>query len=100
MAEEFKLMNTKCSRCGKRMESMGAGKGFRCPRCGLRDRSISKIKVSIPRTLKPNLYFAVPRAYRHLTKPPQRYGLEKPPTPGVYLKLRPENFWGLGWPNP
>jgi tRNA(Ile2)-agmatinylcytidine synthase len=98
VAETFRLMNPMCPSCGKRMKSMGSGKGFKCPRCGFKDRRPMKVKVNMPRSLKPNLYFAAPRAYRHLTKPPERYGLEKPLTLGIHLKLEPKNFWGLGRP--
>ncbi len=59
------------------MESMGWEKGFRCRRCGLRDRRSRKLTVEAERLLKPGLYMPPPRAHRHLTKPLERYGREK-----------------------
>lgn len=73
----YRSMNPICPSCGRRMKSMGSSKGFRCDRCGFKDRDASKIEVDIDRGLKPGLYMPPPRAYRHLTKPPERYGREK-----------------------
>ncbi|MCS7112997.1 MAG: tRNA(Ile)(2)-agmatinylcytidine synthase [Nitrososphaerota archaeon] len=73
----YRAMNPVCPSCGRRMKSMGSGKGFRCDRCGFRDSDNSKIEINIDRGLKPGLYMPPPRAYRHLTKPPERYGREK-----------------------
>lgn len=73
----YRSMNPLCPSCGRRMKSMGFGKGFRCGRCGFRDIDSSKVDVNVDRGLKPGLYMPPPRAYRHLTKPPERYGREK-----------------------
>ncbi|MHC1590408.1 MAG: TiaS agmantine-binding domain-containing protein [Candidatus Hecatellaceae archaeon] len=96
----FRKVNPLCPKCGRRMKSMGAGKGFRCPKCRHRSVKAEKASVETERKLKPDLYLAAPRAHRHLTKPEERYGLEKTVMPGVYLKLRPKVFWGYGWPPP
>ncbi len=67
----------KCPRCGKRMKSMGRGKGYRCPRCGFRDPKAKKIAREIPRDLRPGFYQPPPRAFKHLMKPIERFGREK-----------------------
>ncbi len=69
--------NPKCPVCGKSMESMGRGKGYRCKRCGFRDSSLRKVPYEVERAIKPGLYISPPRSQRHLTKPISRYGLEK-----------------------
>ncbi|RLI21413.1 DNA-binding protein [Candidatus Bathyarchaeota archaeon] len=70
-------VNPLCPKCGKRMKSMGAGKGFRCEKCGFRSREVKKIAFEEERDLKEGIYVSDPRSERHLTKPLQRYGLEK-----------------------
>jgi len=69
--------NPLCPRCGKRMESMGTGKGFRCKRCGFRSSALDRVAVEEKRTLKTGIYVTSPRSQRHLTKPLSRYGMEK-----------------------
>jgi tRNA(Ile2)-agmatinylcytidine synthase len=98
-AKVFRETNPTCPNCGKRMKSMGAGKGFRCPKCRYRSQA-RKILVEVERRLKPGLYLAASRAHRHLTKPRERYGLEKATMPGIHLRLRPKTFWGYSWPPP
>ncbi len=68
--------NPLCPRCGRRMESMGRGQGYRCRRCGLRRRDAGKRAVVLKREVREGLYLPPPRAQRHLTKPLQRYGRE------------------------
>jgi len=85
-----RIMNPLCPYCGRRMKSAGLGKGFRCGRCGFRDRGSAKIEIYMDRDLKPGLYLPPPRAFRHLTKPIERYGREK--TGGV--------VWFYPWHEP
>ncbi len=93
------LQNPACPNCGKKMSSMGTGKGFRCKKCGYKNPKAEKVLVEIPRNnLKPGLYLPPPRAHRHLTKPIQRYGMEKPERKNFYKQIHPKNFWGLGNP--
>jgi len=66
-----------CSRCGRRMKSEGRGKGYGCPRCGLRDRAARKVFSASLRTIRLGLHLPPPRTHRHLTKPLSRYGREK-----------------------
>lgn len=77
LAPKILLQNPVCTDCGKRLESMGKGKGFRCKKCGSRFEETEKIKVVAERSLKPGLYVTSAGSQRHLTKPLSRYGLEK-----------------------
>jgi tRNA(Ile2)-agmatinylcytidine synthase len=61
-----------CPRCGRRMKSMGAGKGYRCPRCGYTDRRASKLRVPLARSVAPGTYTPREGRLRHLTAPPGR----------------------------
>ena len=77
VADTYETQNPLCKICGKRMKSEGKGKGYQCDRCKFRDASATKILIPKRRDLKPGLYIPTPKAHRHLTKPLQRYGLEK-----------------------
>jgi len=85
LAPKTTLQNPTCSQCGKRMESMGAGQGFRCPKCGFRSSAFKKIVVEEKRGLRKKLYVTSPRSQRHLTKPLSRYGLEKSSKPKAMI---------------
>ena len=69
--------NPVCNKCGKRLESMGRGQGFRCKKCNSKYPSLGKTEVVLKRNLRSGLYIASPRSQRHLTKPFVRYGQEK-----------------------
>ena len=60
-----------CPKCGKRMKSLGAGKGYRCKKCGIRVGEEAAEVIEIPREIKPGFYEVPPSARRHLTKPLQ-----------------------------
>lgn len=77
LAHKFSYSNPLCKKCGKRLKSDGRDKGYKCERCGIKERTAQKISIEIPREIKEGLYIPVPKAHRHLTKPPQRYGREK-----------------------
>jgi tRNA(Ile2)-agmatinylcytidine synthase len=77
LAPKTVLQNPVCPNCGKRLESMGRGKGFRCKKCGARFGEAGKVRVAVERDLKVGLYVTSTRSQRHLTKPLRRYGLEK-----------------------
>ncbi|MCX8207006.1 MAG: tRNA(Ile)(2)-agmatinylcytidine synthase [Methanothrix sp.] len=53
--------------CGRRMESAGAGQGYRCRRC--RTRSIEAEVLELSRDIEEGLYEVPPSARRHLAKP-------------------------------
>ncbi len=77
LAPKTTLQNPMCPDCGKRLESMGKAKGFRCKKCGARFVDAEKVLVAEERALKAGLYVTSARSQRHLTKPLRRYGLEK-----------------------
>jgi len=77
LAPKIVYQNPACPKCGKRLKSMGKGKGFRCEKCGTRYASLEKIAVKIKREVRKGLYITSPRSQRHLTKPFIRYGMEK-----------------------
>lgn len=85
--DKFVFKNPLCPKCGKRMESAGRNKGFRCDRCGLRSRTIEKIVMREDGGIRPGLYVTPPRARRHLSKPISRYGLEREGAPTTLFKL-------------
>ncbi len=62
-----RLANPRCTRCGRRMESAGKGRGYRCKRC----RTVAKEKVveELERNIQEKLYSVPPIAMRHLAKP-------------------------------
>ncbi len=73
----FDVANPLCKNCGRRMKSEGKGKGYQCERCKFKDAGAQKLLVPRERLLKTGLYVPTPKAHRHLTKPLQRYGMEK-----------------------
>jgi tRNA(Ile2)-agmatinylcytidine synthase len=77
LVKVYNLLNPLCKSCGKRMKSEGTNKGFQCDRCKYKDYNAKKIFVPRNRTLKSGLYIPTPNSHRHLTKPLQRYGIEK-----------------------
>ena len=76
LASKLHYVNPLC-KCGKRLKSDGKGKGYKCEVCGYKERNGQKVAVYIARDIKEGLYVPVPKAHRHLTKPLQRYGMEK-----------------------
>jgi tRNA(Ile2)-agmatinylcytidine synthase len=77
LAPRITRQNPACSKCGKRLESMGKDKGFRCKKCRVRFDDAEKVQVAVARNLKAGLYMTSTRSQRHLTKPLRRYGMEK-----------------------
>lgn len=67
--------NPICPKCQKNMKSEGKGKGYQCKKCGIKAKE--PVLVKLERKIKNGLYLPPPRSMRHLTKPLQRYGLEK-----------------------
>jgi len=86
VAPKTTFLNPTCPECGKRMKSMGTGKGFRCEKCGFRSSQLEKVAVKGERELKRGLYITSPRSQRHLTKPLCRYGREKSGAPKKMIK--------------
>ena len=77
LAPVYEILNPLCKMCGKRMKSEGKNKGYQCDRCKHKDYNIKKILIPQERRIKTGLYIPTPKAHRHLTKPLQRYGIEK-----------------------
>jgi tRNA(Ile2)-agmatinylcytidine synthase len=77
LTQAYDVANPLCKACGKRMKSEGRNKGYQCEKCKFRDRSAQKLLIPKERKVKTGLYVPTPKAHRHLTKPLQRYGLEK-----------------------
>ena len=72
----IKVSNPMCQVCGKRMESVGKGQGYRCRKC--HTRSDSNITTERMRWIVPGWYEPPTAARRHLSKPLKRMGLEQP----------------------
>ncbi|MCD6592035.1 MAG: DUF1743 domain-containing protein [Thaumarchaeota archaeon] len=69
LAEEIVRRPPLCPNCGKRMKSLGKGKGYRCKTCRLKVGEDAGEIIKIPRKLKLGFYEVPPSARRHLTKP-------------------------------
>jgi tRNA(Ile2)-agmatinylcytidine synthase len=77
MAEETeKISNPICSVCGRTMESVGRGKGYRCRRC--HTSSDAPDTRAVVRWMAEGWYEPPTAARRHLSKPLKRMGLEQP----------------------
>ena len=72
----IKVSNPMCQVCGKRMESVGKGQGYRCRKC--HTRFDSNITTERMRWIVPGWYEPPTAARRHLSKPLKRMGLEQP----------------------
>ncbi len=77
LAPVYQILNPVCKICGKRMKSEGRNKGYQCDKCKHKDRNTKKILMPQERKIRTGLYIPTPKAHRHLTKPLQRYGIEK-----------------------
>jgi tRNA(Ile2)-agmatinylcytidine synthase len=77
LTRKLSTHNPKCLKCSKRLKSMGANQGLRCPKCGFQSPSKQKIMVEDSRDVAEKLYITSARSQRHLTKPLSRYGREK-----------------------
>ena len=65
-----------CPFCSNTMTSDGAEKGYKCRKCKKKYPLAEKLSYTHQRLLTPGLYITPPRAFRHLTKPMERYGRE------------------------
>ncbi len=77
LASTFDVLNPVCTMCCKRMKSEGKNKGYQCDKCRFKDRNSPKVRIAKERSLRTGFYIPTPKAHRHLTKPLQRYGIEK-----------------------
>ncbi len=63
----YREENPICPVCGKRMESVGKNKGFRCKKC--KTKAKDKILIEVERGIEEGYYEVPPSARRHLSKP-------------------------------
>jgi len=75
LAEIYIEENPRCPICGKKMESAGRNKGFRCKKC--KTKANNKIVKRIIRDLDDGFYEVPPCARRHLSKPLVRMNVKK-----------------------
>jgi tRNA(Ile2)-agmatinylcytidine synthase len=73
LAHDIRHMNPICPHCLKRMKSAGSDKGYKCFKCGFKDRTVAKTKTSIERSVKKGVYLPPLSAQRHLTRPVARF---------------------------
>ena len=66
LAEKFNMLSPVCEVCGRRMESAGAGQGYRCRVC--KTKAASQVAEKVERDLEQGLYEVPPSARRHLAK--------------------------------
>lgn len=71
-----KSSNPVCPLCGRTMESVGKGQGFRCRKC--RTKASEPICYENVRSIVPGWYEPPTSSRRHLSKPLKRMGLEQP----------------------
>ncbi len=76
VGEFEKISNPLCGKCGRTMESVGKGKGYRCRRCGT--SSGEPVKRENTRWIVPGWYEPPSSSRRHLSKPLKRMGEEQP----------------------
>lgn len=66
---KVKVENPICPKCGKRMKSIGRGKGYRCRRCGIKVGEDSARYEYLDREISPGWYEVPVIARRHLARP-------------------------------
>jgi len=76
LAEKFtKTSNPVCTGCGKRMQSIGKGQGYRCRECRTRSKEPTVVKET--RWVVPGWYEPPASARRHLSRPLKRMNEEQ-----------------------
>lgn len=69
LAEKIVKVNPICPICGRRMKSIGRGKGYECEKCKRRLPPKAAEYRRVPRMILPGKFEVPPRARRHLSKP-------------------------------
>lgn len=85
LGKEIRSLNPVCPHCLKRMKSAGNDKGYKCFKCGFKDRTAVKIETQVERDLKKGLYLPPLSAQRHLTRPFARFELQNSGKPSHLL---------------
>jgi len=70
--QKTKTGNPICASCGKRMGSLGHGKGYRCKRCGSKALPEAAEQMLVPRSVATGWYEPPVSSRRHLHKPLRR----------------------------
>lgn len=75
LSEQFKQESPFCPSCNTRMTSNGFNKGYKCRKCGYKNKDASHLRVKVEREISKGLYIPPAQAQRHLVKPYRRYNL-------------------------
>lgn len=88
LTDHFKEESPFCPSCNNRMISNGFNKGYKCRKCGYKDRELTKVRTPIDRKLSKGLFIPPAQAQRHLVKPHRRY---KFPLKDTFILIN--NWW-------
>lgn len=77
LAKKTRLVNPRCPSCRGSMTSRGRYQGFKCSKCNLISKNISKFELEDARKVLHKLYLPPTKAHRHLTKPIHRFSIKK-----------------------
>ena len=88
ISNHFKEESPFCPSCNNRMISNGFNKGYKCRKCGYKDRELTKVRTPINRKLSKGLFIPPAQAQRHLVKPQKRYNL---PLKNAFALI--DNWW-------
>ncbi|ADV65034.1 tRNA(Ile)(2)-agmatinylcytidine synthase [Desulfurococcus mucosus] len=78
--------NPLCPVCGRRMESAGRGKGFKCRHCGFRTTELGKETIEVPRRLGKECYQPPFHVFKHVMRPLDRMPRGKVFTPSELIQ--------------
>ncbi|MFW9852222.1 MAG: DUF1743 domain-containing protein [Candidatus Thorarchaeota archaeon] len=88
LSKQFKEESPFCPKCEKRMTSNGFEKGYKCKKCGYKDRALQKLKIPVQREITLGTFIPPEQAQRHLIKPFRRYNIQREKTLEII-----ENWW-------
>jgi tRNA(Ile2)-agmatinylcytidine synthase len=69
LARKTIKLNPLCPKCGRRMESAGRGKGFKCRHCGYKSLELSKEEIVVPRDIQAGCYQPPLHVFKHVMRP-------------------------------
>ncbi|MDP8003121.1 MAG: TiaS agmantine-binding domain-containing protein [Caldisphaera sp.] len=64
----YKDSSPRCPICGAKMKNLGINKGFKCIKCGFKDKNLKKTRIPIFRKLMPGIYSIESGELMHLQK--------------------------------
>ena len=88
LSKKFKEESPFCPKCEKRMTSNGFEKGYKCKKCGYKDRALQKLKIPVQREITLGTFIPPEQAQRHLIKPLRRYDIQRRKSLEII-----ENWW-------